>query len=176
MGKAKSSSAQRRRKEALRRRRRQQQRTARANADLATFDRTLLEDMVEELKRESKFPVAEVAFNPPGQRKMSQLLEELITPYRDETETLEDFNNLVLLGTLAWNIGLLPAEERDVFLKNALKTAPRALRADLGKLLKALILRKLALFPDDDREIIDTRVTELGDRYHLAVAYSTTGS
>lgn len=172
MSKAKSSSAQRHRKEALRRKRRQERRTARTGADKVTFERAVLEEMVAEIRREGIVPVTEVTFNPPGEKKMSQALEELITPYLEETGTLDEFKSLVLLGSMAWNATLLPAEERDVLLKHAMKTAPRALRSDLDRLLKLLMSRKIALFPNDHRYIVSTNVTDLGDQYHIAVAYS----
>jgi hypothetical protein len=167
------SSAKRRRKEALRRRRRQERRTTRTGEDKGSVDSAVFEEMVAEIRREGILPVTEVTINPPGETKMSQVLEELIAPYLEETHTLDEFKNLVLLGRLAWNAALLPAEERDVFLKQVRNTLPRALRADIGHLLKSLILRKFTLFPNDRRYIISIHVTDLGAQYHLAVAYST---
>lgn len=167
MPKAKSSSAQRRRKEALRRKRRQERRTARTGADMATFDSVALEA----IRQKGIVPAGEITFNPPGQRKMSEALEELIAPYLEMTDNLEEFTNLVNLGTLAWNMALLPAEEQADFLELTMKVAPRDLRTDFAKLLRLLVLRKVALFPDDHREILSIEVTDLGDKYHLAVQY-----
>jgi hypothetical protein len=68
-------------------------------------------------------------------------------------------------------MALLPAEEQAKLLEQVVKVAPRAMRTDFAKLLRLLVLRKVALFPDDHREIVNIEVTDLGDKYHLAVQY-----
>jgi len=75
MPKAKSSSAQRRqRKEELRRQRRQERLAKHTGADIETLGRAVLEEMAEEMRQQGDLPDAEIRFNPPGQRKMSEVL------------------------------------------------------------------------------------------------------
>jgi hypothetical protein len=175
MSKAKSSSSQRRRKEAARQKRRRERKAARSAAEFAAFDTAMLKQMAEDLRQKGFMADTEITFNPAGHRKMSELLEELIDPYLDATKDLEQLEKLVSMGTIAWNATLMSAQEQARFLDRVLSAVPPTVRPDFALLLRALMLRKVELFPNERRQIFHTQLTPLGDGYHLTVASSMHG-
>jgi hypothetical protein len=110
-----------------------------------------------------------------GPLKMSEVLEELVEPFRmdPDEETTKDFRELLSCGTLAWTIALYAPEEREPviasMLNSELKHQPRAVRDHFLNLMYALIERKDRLFPHIRRNIESFELTETDDGYHLMV-------
>ena len=103
---------------------------------------------------------------------MSEVLGRFIEPYVDETENLGQYEKLVALAASAWNAALMPADQRAAFINDMLPIFPAEDQARARSFLNELIRRKQTYFADINRYIIDYRVTDLGDSYHLAVASS----
>jgi hypothetical protein len=105
--------------------------------------------------------------------KMSQALLELVEPFMDEIEDLDEFTNLVGLATLGWSLSLLD----DRTAKQAIRDLREIYSPDsdfLQWIVVGLADRKRLLFPDDDRAIQNWE-TSIGPdgRYHLQVASLT---
>ncbi|MCP4415829.1 MAG: hypothetical protein GY805_04355 [Chloroflexi bacterium] len=131
-----------------------------------------LQKLKRKVKRDMGDKVRGVLYNPPGEIKMSDALEEVIAPFVEDVDTLEAMKNLVSLGALAWNFALQPAQE----IKDELPKLVKGLTVefeDSGMLIKVinqLIERKRKLFPDVDRYIVSYEVEDTGDGWHLSVA------
>jgi hypothetical protein len=100
-------------------------------------------------------------------RKISAALLELVDPYLDDAPELDQVRSLAGLGTLAWNLSLLPMSERSRRIREVAQDSKVPDREALTEILQHLVQRKIDLFPDDTRRIFDWEVREEGDIFHL---------
>ncbi|MGA2865219.1 MAG: hypothetical protein ABSF95_12155 [Verrucomicrobiota bacterium] len=103
----------------------------------------------------------------PGVEKMSEILGEFARPLLDMCDSKEDYPNFVRLAVVAWNAALLPEQERAGFLHDTKITdvlGPKGMG-----IMEYLIKRKLDLFPDKKRPLLDIEAVDLGDRFCLRV-------
>jgi hypothetical protein len=107
-----------------------------------------------------------------GEISMSDAISKLIEPYKQDAPDYNSFNNLVTFACIAWNTSILPDEKREKALQEMLKVLPGTLkdRRDLYLLLTELMERKRSLFPNVSRMIVEHKVTEQGDTFHIAIA------
>lgn len=110
--------------------------------------------------------------NPAGMEKMSTVMERFIEPYMDETFDNEAMNKLLVVAVTAWNAALMEPKERTDFLKKMAKALPWSARRDFRKIVQEMVERKQQFFADNQRQIIDYQITDLGDQYHLSVISS----
>ena len=110
--------------------------------------------------------------NHKGEISMSDAISQLIEPYKNNTSDYNSFNILVTLGCIAWNTSILPEHERDEALDKMLRVIPgkREDRLEMLGLLLELMERKRKLFPDVSRVIIEHKVTDRGNDFHIAIA------
>jgi hypothetical protein len=107
--------------------------------------------------------------------KMSEVLEDFLSPYTDIANNKQGLQVLFSMGMLAWNIALMPAEIRSKMLEQAFATLgqgqdPQNIAA--GKdLVEELIERKQEFFAHNQRRIISFELQYVahGD-YHISVA------
>jgi len=115
---------------------------------------------------------AKYLVNPKGEISMSDAISHIIEPYRNDAPDYHSFSTLVTFACTAWNASVLPDAERDEMLNLMLNALP-ARKRDRGEalgLVKEFMNRKKALYPDITRLIVDFKVTDLGDDFHIAVA------
>jgi len=108
-----------------------------------------------------------VVKDPPGFEKVSDMLARLARPLIEESKTKEDYKKALRLAVVAWNAALLPEAERAAMLHE--KRIADGLGPTGIRLMEKLIERKLALFPNEKRPILDIEVADLGGRFHLSV-------
>lgn len=137
---------------------------------------------LEQLKRErarrmrAKFPElpndVEVRTNPPGERKMSEVIMEFLAPewQREPPPSEGQLQRLLMLGTIAWNAAVMDGEESKDLLQSAAATIPDDLRDDFLLIVNNLIARKKAQFADIKRLIVDFKLTWDPIKPHVAVA------
>jgi uncharacterized membrane protein (UPF0182 family) len=103
---------------------------------------------------------------------MSDAISKLIEPYKDDAPDYNSFNNLVTFACIAWNTSILPEEKREEALRKMLKIIPGTLkdRHDISALLTELMERKRKLFPNVSRMIMEYKVTDQGNNFHIAIA------
>ena len=115
-----------------------------------------------------------VIVSPPGEAKMSEVLEEFIEPYREVDETLKETIRLLTLATLAWNMALFAPEQQqemmDQVLTDELVEGDQELKAEIQELIKELIRRKNRYFSQYKRMIVDFELKDQGNGYYLSVA------
>jgi hypothetical protein len=125
----------------------------------------------------------------PPEEKMSGVVLEFLEPYRKFARDEAALEKLVALGVVAWNIALLPADEREAAVeKFAVAAFGLGRRTWLGRLrdwfgsrggnansasdlvvthehrdfkatIREMIERKLGVYPDNHRFIVDYRLT-----------------
>jgi hypothetical protein len=115
-----------------------------------------------------------VVRTPAGQEKMSEVLEEFVAPYRDQTDSEDAFRALLHLGMLAWNAAMLPEDERqdvvEELLREGFSSAPKKVQAEAREIVENLIRRKQEHFAANQRPIVSFELTDTGSEYRLFVA------
>lgn len=114
---------------------------------------------------------------PPTKRKMSEMLSEMAVGFLGVGDTIEERQNRL---NAAWNMACGSPENRqqqfeqnrEEYLRFNPGTPPGVL-ANIFKDIELLIERKLKLFPDDKRQIVDARVVKVGDGFRIVVASAT---
>ena len=130
----------------------------------------ILRDLADQVTAEGK--IEKFLFNPKGEISMSDAISKLIEPYKQDAPDYNSFTNLVTFACIAWNTSILPDEKREKALQEMLRVLPGTLkdRRDLYMLLTELMERKRILFPNVSRMIVEHKVTEQGDTFHIAIA------
>ena len=102
---------------------------------------------------------------------MSEMLGQIIEPYIADAETLDAYHKLVSIGAIAWNNTLLPPEGQAEGFAIADKLEMSAEDKEImNELIIALMKRKINLFPEIHRFIVDFEVSDMGNQWHLSVA------
>ena len=168
----KPSTQQQRRKDEKARRRKQRQgrRTVVPLRDRDRRETDLLMTSFADMQARGVFADMPAVFNPPGQEKMSEVLEDFVEPYLDYTGDVEPIKELMVIATVAWNAALMEGDMRASFLHDVLEAIPPDARDDTRGVIAELIQRKLKHFAAYRRLIASVQVTDTGDGFHLAVA------
>jgi phage gp29-like protein len=124
--------------------------------------------------------------------KLSAALIELCEPFEPKNITTKEFEKLIALAAVAWNIAVLPKEKRLERLTAFIETMPNMkeeLEAEIDTVLHddskvtdfapattmlhfvgAMIQRKDELFPNDDRIVINYNVKDNPEGPYLTVS------
>lgn len=127
-----------------------------------------------------------------GGNKLSAALIELCEPFEPENLSAKEFEKLIALAAVAWNIAVLPKEERLEKLTAFIETMPNMkeeLKSEIDTVLHdnskdtdfapattmlhfigAMIQRKDELFPNDIRLVLNYNVKDCPEGPHLSVS------
>jgi hypothetical protein len=127
-----------------------------------------------------------------GGIKLSASLIELCEPFEPENLSTKEFEKLIALAAVAWNIAVLPKEERLEKLTVFVETMPKMreeLENEINTVLHddakntelapattmlhfigAMIQRKDDLFPNDSRFVLNYNVKDSPEGPHLTVS------
>ena len=129
-----------------------------------------------------------------GGIKLSAALIELCEPFEPENLSTKEFEKLIALAAVAWNVAVLPQEERLEKLTEFVDTMPQMreeLESEIDTVLHddskdtddfappattmlhfigAMIQRKDDLFPSDNRLVLNYNVKDSPAGPHLAVS------
>ena len=127
-----------------------------------------------------------------GGIKLSAALIELCEPFEPENLSTKEFEKLIALAAVAWNIAVLPKEERLEKLTAFIETMPNMkeeLETEIDTVLHddskdtdfapattmlhfigAMIQRKDELFPNDNRLVLNYNVKDSPEGPHLTVS------
>jgi hypothetical protein len=129
----------------------------------------ILEDFIQKVA--AKKGKREYQINPKGEISLSDAITQIIAPYTDDAPDFRSMQNLVTYACAAWNISVSTDDEQNavnaLFSKLPIR---KKNREETLALLHTLIERKRKLFPDVTRKIVDFKVTDRGDDFHIAVA------
>jgi hypothetical protein len=102
-------------------------------------------------------------------RKMSESILHLAEPLLEHSM---DEERALSLAAIAWNLSLIPEDERGPMLEKLLRQAAETdpeIERGLRVLLKDLVERKLELYPDDRRMILGHELAQTGEDMMLNV-------
>ena len=104
-----------------------------------------------------------------GGRKVSEVLMELADPWFAEARNDDQRKTIIGMAVLAWNMATFPEPER-------WEGMSPEFAAKLGKpgeaILREMIARKLDLYPEEDRPILDYEINGAGEKLRVEVVYS----
>jgi uncharacterized membrane-anchored protein YjiN (DUF445 family) len=118
--------------------------------------------------------MAGMVTNPEGMDKMSEVLQVFVDPYLKSVTNSSQRETLFDIAVMAWNLSLTPENERQSLVEEMLEQL--AQRGDLlaqqemREIIEELITRKLELFPDNRRLIVEFHLQETRNKFHLSVA------
>jgi len=93
-----------------------------------------------------------------GLQKMSDVLLELVDPLNPGDLEPDKLLRLAQVGSMAWNLTVIPESSRREMIQQAIRMLP----PDGDLILEVLIERKLRLFPDDTRFVMDVVMKDNG--------------
>ena len=115
-----------------------------------------------------------------AKRKMSEMITEMAVGFLAVGDTIGERENRLNAACTAWNMACGSPEVRqrqlDQYAEGYLQYNPGTSPSDLANILKDIELltqRKLELFPDDRRQIVNARVVKVGSEYRVEVASAT---
>ena len=110
-------------------------------------------------------------------RKMSEMISEIGAGFISVGKSLEERQNRLTAVCSAWNMACASPENRQQqlqqFAESYRRFNPAISPDDLARVVKdmeTLIERKLTMFPDDHRQIVDARVVPVGADFRIEVA------
>jgi hypothetical protein len=115
-----------------------------------------------------------------GKRKMSEMISEIGAGFISAGNTLAERQNRLTAVCLAWNMACASPENRqekleeyrEGYLRFNSGTSPTDL-ANILKVMESLIDRKLKMFPEDHRQIVDAKVVPVGTSFRIEVVTAT---
>ena len=116
--------------------------------------------------------------NPKGVGKMSDILQEFAEPYCEMAETYDQRKKMFETAMLAWNLCLIPEDDRAVFLVELLEKefSNDRERQDFKYVVGEMMTRKLTYFADVRRTIVEFQLVDHGHAFHLSVASTMPGN
>lgn len=110
-------------------------------------------------------------------RKMSEMISEMAAGFLGVGDTIGERQNRLNAACTAWNMACGSQEirqrqleqYRQGYLQFNPATSPAAL-ANIIKDMDSLVERKLNLFPDENRQIVDAKVVKVGNTFRIEVA------
>ena len=115
-----------------------------------------------------------------AKRRMSEMISEMAVGFLAVGNTVGERENRLNATCTAWNMACALPKVRqrqlEQYGEGYLQYNPGTSPSDLANIIKdmeLLIGRKLELFPDDHRQIIDARVVKVGSEYRIEVASAT---
>lgn len=102
--------------------------------------------------------------------KISFSLGTLIDPYIIADTTQDQFRKLVAFGVIAWNLSSFDEPRRTEEMGRFIEATGGANFPDFTAIIRGMVARKLALFPDDSRFIVSWDVKQDNNRFHITAA------
>jgi len=115
--------------------------------------------------------------NDSPKQKMSEMISEIGGAFISAGKTLAERQNRLTAVCSAWNMACASPENRQQqlqqFADSYRRFNPAISQVDLARIVKdmeTLIERKLKMFPEDNRQIVDARVVPVGSDFRIEVA------
>ncbi|MFP4896710.1 hypothetical protein [Paraburkholderia sp. EG304] len=109
----------------------------------------------------------------PPEQKISWPLAQMLQEEVSDDPTLEEYQSALTAIVAAWNISLLPEDERGEALRDQIrfnKSVPPEIRREAIQGIERLIGEKLARFPHDRRCIVSYEARLEGDMLRVVAA------
>ena len=109
-------------------------------------------------------------------RKMSEMISEMAAGFLNVGDTIGERQNRLNAACNAWNLACRSPDVRqrqfEQFRESYLRFNPATSSVDLANMFKdieLLIERKLKMFPDDRRQVVNARVVMNGPKFRIEV-------
>jgi hypothetical protein len=130
-----------------------------------------LERLKQKIDAGNLYDSSEIQINPEGEVKMSEVLRDFVEPYVETTENQTQYENMLSLAIISWNLSFLPKDRQQEIIANIYETTNDAETAEFYEhFIYTMIQRKQAYFSEYTRQIVDFEVTDVGSEYRVAVA------
>jgi hypothetical protein len=113
-------------------------------------------------------------------RKVSEMISEMAAYFIDTGKTAEDKHNRLTAACSAWNMACGSPDVRrrqlEQYVEGYRRFNPAASPDDLARIRKdmeTLIERKLQMFPDEHKQIVDAKIVMVGKDYRIEVVSAT---
>ena len=129
-------------------------------------------------KRKKRKQTRNVVFNTSPKIRMSELISQYASDYINMGDNTEERQSLLNGACSAWNIAVLPEHLREYALRHNVEEYKRLNPAidDSDNLIhdmQALITRKLEMFPDVKKVIVDAFIEPINDTQYRINIVST---
>ena len=174
MGKKKNTKQQKRKQQKAQRRKKRKTRHTGRPRDPA--QESISSHWANELQSDGRFEDAEFVVNPEGEEKMSGALVDIMGEYAEFPDTQDEMDRVLLLAASAWNAALQDEAGVNQVLDDTLATinAGDEVLAEVEALFMQMVDAKKKLHPDNKRYIIDAKVVDRGDDFHISVISNLT--
>ena len=112
----------------------------------------------------------------PEDRKLSTRILEIAKPLTDQAVNNDQFEGMVRLAVLCWNVALLPPDQQEQKLRSLVETMAKGEPEDFAHELTTwghvLLDRKRKLFGNDRRVALDCTIERVGGSLRLHVVTS----
>ena len=107
-------------------------------------------------------------------KKISNVVSQMIQPLMKGARSFKEEQNIVGLGIMAWNLGVLKAYKGEKEMLKSLEEFKMSLPNDLMGLVKEYVEIKCTEYGEYDQFIYDFEFTRISDRQNnLSVAYES---
>jgi len=109
----------------------------------------------------------------PADWKLSTRILEIAKPLTEGAVDNDQFEAMITMAALCWNIALLPPDRQESKLRSLIDTMAQGEPEDFAKELKTwpqvLLDRKRRLFGNDHRAVVDSTIERVGGSLRLHV-------
>jgi len=127
-------------------------------------------DLAVRMAKERSILEGSVIVEPKGRDKMSEILIDFAKPL---LELVDNEKAMLTLAMTVWNIAIFPEEDREAKIDElVIKCFPQDDPQSLEKIrvvVGMLVLRKLKMYPDNERILLGYEFIESGDKRTLNV-------
>ena len=116
----------------------------------------------------------EASYWEPEDWKLSTRILEIAKPLTDDAVDNDEFEAMVRMAALCWNVALLPADQQEQRLRSLIdettaKREPEGFASEAQAWSRVLWDRKRKLFRNDRRTVVDYTIERIGNSLRLHV-------
>jgi SEC-C motif len=143
--------------------------------EMGEYKENLKQQQSMQIKTQQQFPENEITFNTSeelGIEKMSDIILDFADDMLRQSETKDEEKKAIMMAIIAWNLALLkPAERKEKLNDFVNNMFAKSEQQGFKQLLQLLIEKKLELYPDINRHIINFEILDTHHNgLHLNVA------
>lgn len=130
-------------------------------------------EMQQRLTKQFKKPV-EFRINNNAQVKISEVFSEMIDPLMENAESFKERQNIVGMGVVAWNLGIIKAIKGEEAMLKSLEIFKMTVPYELKELILKYVEIKCTEYTQYDQFIFDYKLTRISDKeINISVAYKS---
>ncbi|MBW6534056.1 MAG: hypothetical protein K0B11_03535 [Mariniphaga sp.] len=129
-------------------------------------------EMQQRLTRQFEKPV-EIRINN-AKVKISEVFSEMIDPLMENAESFKERQNIVGMGVVAWNLGIIKEKKGEEAMLESLGIYKMTVPYELKELILEYVEIKCTEYAQYDQFIVDYKLTRISDKaVNITVAYKS---